>query len=76
MTTVESNVELYTIHQRSWESLDEYYKVFKAQIDTIDTHGGNAWYHPVVYALHLAALLEKKGIAKEVYNAMGVVKKR
>ena len=65
VTIVASDVELYTIHQGSEESLDEYYKVFKAQIDTIDEHRGNAGYHPVVYALHLAALLQKKGIAKE-----------
>ena len=28
MAIVESDVELYTIHQGSGESLDEYYKVF------------------------------------------------
>ena len=69
MIIMESNVEIYTIHQGSRESLDEYYKVFKAQVDTIDAHGGNSGYHPVVYALHLAALLEKKSIAKEDYDA-------
>ena len=53
MTIVESDLELYTIAQDPGETLDEYYKVFVAQVDTIDAHGGNAGYHPVVYALHL-----------------------
>ena len=76
MMIVESDIELYTIFQGSGESLDVYYKVFKAQVDTIDAHGGNAGYHPVVYALHLAALLDKKGIAKEVYNGMEETEKK
>ena len=67
MTIVESDVELYTIHQGSGESLDEYYKVFKAQVDAIDAHGGNAGYHPVGYALHLAAFLKKEDTTKEAY---------
>ena len=64
MTIVESDVEIFTIQQDSGETLDEYCKVFKAQVDTIDVHGGNAGYHLVVYAIHLAALMEKKSIAK------------
>ena len=76
MTLVESNVELYTIFHGSGESLDEYYKVFKAQVDTIEAHGGNAGYHPVVYVLHLAAFLDKKGIAKEVYGGMEETEKK
>ena len=43
-------------------------KAVKAQVDTIDAQGGNAGYHPVVYVLHLTALLDEKGIDKEVYN--------
>ena len=38
MTIVESDVELCTINQGSGESLDEYYRIFKAQVDTIDAH--------------------------------------
>ena len=70
MTIVESDVELYTIHQGPGESLDEYYMIFKAQVDTIDAHGCNAGYHPMVYALHLAALLKKEETTKEAYDAM------
>ena len=57
MTIVENDVELFTIHQTS---LDKYYKVFKAQVDTIDAHRGNVGYHPVVFPIHLAALLERR----------------
>ena len=67
---MESNVELFTIHQAQGESLDKYYKVFKAQVDTIDVHGGNAGYHPVVFALHLRAILQKKEMTREAYDAM------
>ena len=33
MPIVESDVELFAIHQAQGESLDEYYKVFKSQVD-------------------------------------------
>ena len=62
MTIMESNVDLFTTVQDQDQDLDDYNKVFKAQVDPIDTHGGNAGYHPVVYWLHLAALQIKKGI--------------
>ena len=39
-------------------------------MDTIDAHGGNTGYHPVVYQLHLAALRAKKNIADAVWDAM------
>ena len=70
MTTVESDVELFTIVQEPGQDLDNYYKVFKAQVDTINAHGGNAGYHPVVYMLHLAALLKAKKITNEAFQAM------
>ena len=49
--------------------LDDYYKIFKAQVDTIDAHGGNAGYHPVVFALHLSALIKKRKMTREAYDA-------
>ena len=36
----------------------------------------NRQYHPVVYSIRLAAFLEKKSIAKEVYDAMGEAAKK
>ena len=44
---VESNIDLFTIHQAPGESLDKHYKVFKAQVDIIDAHGGNVGYLPL-----------------------------
>ena len=60
MTIVESDVELFMISQDPRQTLDVYYKVFKAQVDTINAHGGNAGHHPIVYQLHLAALVRSK----------------
>ena len=68
MTIVESDVELYTTVQEKDQDLDDYYKVFRAQVDTIDAHGGNAGYHPVVYQLHLAALRKKKEISDDAWE--------
>ena len=70
MTVVESDVELFTIVQETGQSLDDYYKVFRAQVDTIDAHGGNAGHHPVVFQLHVAAILKKQGKTHDDYNAM------
>ena len=70
MTIVESDIELFPIVQESGQDLDNYYKVFKVQVDTIDAHGGNAGHHPVVYMLYLAALLKIKKIESDAYLAM------
>ena len=61
MAIVESDLELYTIAQDPGESLDEYYKVFLAQGDTIDAHGGNAGYHPVIYTAHMRLRYRRRG---------------
>lgn len=61
---------LSTIVQKPRQSLDNSYKIFKAQIDTIDTHKGNAWHYPVVYALHFAALPVKKKKKRNQFNTM------
>ena len=60
MTIVESNIELFTITQEPGQTLDDYYKVVKTQVDMIDAHDGNAGNHSFVYQLHLAALLKEK----------------
>ena len=60
ITIVKNNVEIFAITQGPGESLNDYCKVFRAQIDTIGAHGDNAGYHLVVYKQHLAALTKKK----------------
>ena len=47
MDLVESNAALFTTPMESKDTLDEYYRyrVFKAQVDTIKTHGGNPKYY-------------------------------
>ena len=44
MDLVESDAVLHTTIMRGSNTLDEYYRVFKAQIDTIGAHGGNPGY--------------------------------
>ena len=56
MSTVENNSELYLKYQYSTQSTNDFYKVFNATIDTINTYGGQAGYHPQVYKNHLVAI--------------------
>ena len=69
-TIAKSDVELFTILQEPGQDLYNYYKVFKAQVDIINAHGGNAGHHPVVYMLHLSAKLKSKKIKNDAYVAM------
>ena len=69
MTIVASDIELFTMVQDHDKELDDYHMVFKAQVDTINAHGGNAGYHPEIYQLHLAALQVKKGINAAAWDA-------
>ena len=43
------------------DTLDEYYRVFKAQVDIVEAHGGNPGYHGAVYREHYEALTASKG---------------
>ena len=58
---VESNAALLTTTMDTKDTLDEYYRVFKAQIDTFEAHGGNPGYHGAVYREHYDALVLSKG---------------
>ena len=56
----------------SKDTLDEYYRVFKAQVDTIEAHGGTPGYHGAVYREHYEALTISKGYdPKEKLDAVG-----
>ena len=61
MGSVESDAALFTTTMDSKDTLDKYYRVFKAQIDTIEAHGGNIGYHGAVYCEHYDALTLSKG---------------
>ena len=43
---MENDSELYLKYQESMQSTSEFYKVFNAKINNINTHGGQALYHP------------------------------
>ena len=60
MTVVESGIEVFTVVQESGQDLDDYYKVFETQVDTIDMQGDTDGYHSLVYQLHLEALPTSK----------------
>ena len=72
MGLVESNTALFTNPMESKDTLDEYYRVFKAQVDTIKAHSGNPGYHGAVYCEHCKALAISKGYnTKEMLDAVG-----
>ena len=44
MGLLESNTALYTASMKGSNTLDEYYRVFKEQVNIIVAHGGNPGY--------------------------------
>ena len=44
MAYVESDIELYYNVMSVSDNLDQFYRVFKATVDTINVHGGNTGY--------------------------------
>ncbi|KAL7528037.1 hypothetical protein ACHAXR_005720 [Thalassiosira sp. AJA248-18] len=63
MALVESDLELYTTFMTPKDDLEEFYEVFKAQVATINTHGGKAGLHPTLRQQHLKTLLDAIGVA-------------
>ena len=61
MGLVESNVALFTNLMDSKDTLDGYYRVFKAQNDTIEAQSSNPGYHGALYCEHYEALTVSKG---------------
>ena len=57
---IESDAALFTTTMDSKDIFDEYYRVLKAQVDTIKAHGGNPSYHWAVYREHYEALTVSK----------------
>ena len=50
MALVQVHVDLFTTTQRPNESVEAYYKLFCARHDTVNAHGGEAWFHKELYA--------------------------
>ena len=72
MGLVESNVALFTTQTDPKDTLDEYYCVFKEQVDTIEAHGNNPQYHGTVYHKHYEEITVSKGYnTKMKMGAMG-----
>ena len=51
MALVESDLLLYTTFMKE-EDPERFLELFKAQIDTINSHGGRAGYHPALHQQH------------------------
>ena len=62
MEAVESDADLYLASQGETDSINTFYKVFTAQVDTINAHGGQAGFQPSVFVKHLAALRVSRSI--------------
>jgi hypothetical protein len=60
MGLVESDISLYTTKMESKDTLDEYYRVIKAQVNTTKTHSGNIGYHSTLYREHYKAYVKSK----------------
>ena len=61
MGLVESDAALFTNPMESKDTLYKYYRVFKAQVNTIEAHDSNLGYQGVVYCEHYEALTISKG---------------
>ena len=57
MAHVEAFYNFATVFQKPGQSNDEYAKLFRAQVETVNAHGGAAGHHERVYDQHLSALV-------------------
>ena len=60
MGLVKSNTALYTTTISDKDTVDKYYRVFKAQVDTIEARSGNPRYRQVLYCSHFDVYTKKK----------------
>jgi len=58
MALVESDLLLYLSHMKSGEDPDDFMQLFKAQVNTINAHGGQAGLHPRLVLEHYDELVE------------------
>ena len=54
-------MDLFTTTQRPSKSVEAYYKIFCAQRDTVNAHGGKAGFHEKLYERARARIMAKKG---------------
>ena len=66
MATVEAYFELFAGCQKKNQSTDAYHKVFTSTVDTINTNGGVAGWHPKLFKIHREAtmLMQEMAIAQ------------
>ena len=59
MSAVNSDIHFYTFRQGKDMSCDEYLKLFQAQVDTINAHGGRAGFHWGTYLEKVHVILAR-----------------
>ena len=61
MSIVDHDLRLYTGWQRNEISLTDFYETFNANVDVINSHGGNTGYHPTIYDTTLKEICQSTG---------------
>ena len=59
MATMEADTDLYLGTQRLDQSMNEFYKTFTSQVDTINANGGSVGFHNGVYNKHMLDLWDR-----------------
>ena len=60
MGLVKSNTVIFTTLVEMTDTLDEYYRLFKAHVDTTREHDGNPVYHGAIYSEDYNVLTKSK----------------
>ena len=62
MALVKSDFNLMTLGQEDDVSNEKFVTLVQSQVKTINSHGGQAGYHPALYLRHLERIAESRGI--------------
>ena len=62
LAIVASDMTLYTTYISKSETPAAFCRTFKANVDTINTHGGSTGRHPQLFNDHVARLMSERGL--------------
>ena len=65
MAIVASDMALYTTYMSKSELPVVFYRIFQANVDTINTHGGCAGRHPELVTQHITRLMFERNLAPD-----------
>ena len=75
MSTVEADADLYLGTKRPDQSMDNFYKTFTAQVETINANRGIVGFHNGVYNKHMLELWDRNLVTTNLLAAMSPAKK-